>query len=167
MRQWAYNTLESRVSLLQVEEAKMDKKIQKLTLEQVEMKIKLKLYDLCFMFNYYKTVPVVKSKTSYSSYSDFANAYSDLKAQVDDKEIPKEELDEFVAIVNGELNGIDIRSILESCRSRNDIAHTDIRSKTSQQTFLNECNTINFGTSQDLASRMIRELKKTALKRIC
>ncbi len=145
---------------------KLDERVAHLEREERHMKKLLKLYDLCDLFNYYYTVPAIKSSgKSSSSYKDFVSDYSMLVAEVKDKEKTEADVDAFVSDVNKCLNGIDVRLIIHACNERHELAHTDLRAKTDQERFLEECSTFDFGEHSNFAKALHAELRKVTLRR--
>lgn len=143
---------------------KPDERVAHLEREEKRTKKLLKLYGLCDLFNYYFTVPAIKNSGK-SSYQEFVSDYSILIAQVKDKEKTQDDLDAFVFSVNQFLNGIDVRLIIQACKERHELPHTDVRAKTDQERFLEECSKFDFGEHSNFAKALHAELQKVTLRR--
>lgn len=146
---------------------------QRLKEESLENKMLFKLYDLCFMFNHYRTLPIVKNLgkvnpnySSLDSYNKLSSAFSELESNFEDGLIPEEDFKNFLLPINTALSGIDFSEIFHISNERHGIAHSDTRSAKKQMQFLQECKTYNFLYYQTLANAMISQLDLVALKRM-
>lgn len=149
----------------------MKSELNDLKEEALENKMLFKLYDLCFMFNHYRTLPIVKNlgkvNPNYSSLDSdnkLSSAFSELESNFEDGLISEEDFKNFLLPINTALGGIDFSEIIHISNERHGIAHSDTRSANKQKQFLRECKTYNFLRYQTLANAMISQLDLVALK---
>lgn len=156
--------LRFKLELEKIATRKLDERVTHLEREEKHMKKLLKLYDLCDLFNYYFTVPAIKNSGK-RSYKEFVSDYSMLVAEVKDKEKTQDDVDAFVSPVNQYLNGIDVRLIIQACNERHELAHKNLRAKTDQEKFLEECSNFDFGEDSNFAKALRAEFQKVTLRR--
>jgi hypothetical protein len=132
---------------------------------QKESDALLKLFDLCYMFNFYTTKPAVTG-AGFSSNKDFVSTYTENKALVLDGDLTENDFNLWLKPVRDALGGIDIEQLISVCRARHAIAHVDLGAKVSQQKFLLLCKSFDFGSHNEFASRIIEHLSTVPLKRM-
>ncbi len=125
----------------------------------------LKLYDLCFMFNYYKTIPVL-TVVGCTTYQEFVSTYANKMALVKDGDMTKAVFDRWLQPLRDQLGDVDIEQVVHVSRVRHDFAHTDLLARTDQENYLSFCKTFYFGGYNDLALKIITQLESVTLKRM-
>lgn len=129
----------------------------------------LRLYDLFFLFNVYFTVPIIKEHTELASWNDFTNAYYITEAKIEDGDIDSSEMSTLISPVNSQLGDVDVKALIEVCRERHQMAHTDFRSAKRQREFLSSCKQTPFAVAEhaQLADVLTTHLDSVEFKRIC
>ncbi|RYY44560.1 MAG: hypothetical protein EOO06_17910 [Chitinophagaceae bacterium] len=128
----------------------------------------LRLYDLTVMFNYYFTMPVIKS-LEYGSWSELVEKYKALRADMEDADtVAAKELRDLQSKINLRLGGVDVDNIVNISSTRHDIAHSDLCSAAKQEKFLNDIASFRFGDAehQALASAMVTLLQTVSRRRM-
>jgi hypothetical protein len=156
--------LEKDVCDLKLASSDLKLAISILKTREKESKTLLKLYDLCHMFNYYSTIPAVKA-AGFNSYQEFVSKYLENEACVEDGDMTEDDFNLWLKPVRDALSGIDIGQVISACQVFHAI-DVDLRSKVSQEKFLLSCNSFDFGSHNEIASRLIEHLSTVDLKRM-
>eukprot|EP01038_Epipyxis_sp_PR26KG_P016333 gene16333-22250_t len=163
------NELKYKLSLEVVQRERLQKVVVQLREENKTNESLLKLYDLCYMYNFYISVPLLSERLGYKNWSTFVEEFKDLRAAEQDSEPGADEkLNNLKNAVNSQLVDIDIEDIVDAGTDRHLIAHTDLRSATNQKEFLKMCETYDFKTAKrnELAKKVIMHLSTVEFKRI-
>ena len=126
----------------------------------------LKLFDLCSMYNYYVTIPLL-SQLGYAGWTDFVEKFKDTRADVKDGLVSEAVFDQMKLSINASLGGIDIESVVNCVPDGFAVEVADLRSIKDQEHFLSQCQQYPFSPEMSsFADALIRQLLEVPLKRM-
>lgn len=129
----------------------------------IECEARLKIYDLCSMFNYYRTQHIVYL-VGCATFQEFASVFADNNAMVKDGEMTRVDFNAWVQPIRDQLGDIDIEEVVRvslACHGPN----YDLLAKRDQEEFLLSCKSFDFGVYGDLALKIIVQLETVELQR--
>lgn len=153
-------------NILEVKVSNLAGTVQELQLQLTQQSNLIKMYDLICLFEFYFVAPHL-SRLGYSSWKDLLDQYADVQARIEDKKCDENECNLFKQPINDLLpESVDVEDLIKTSKLRHDVSHSDLRSTTSQKTFIQLCNnTIKFEDNQELATKLLQSLQTVKLRR--
>ena len=162
--------LNGRIASLEAEREESKARLASLEAERDARDLRVVISDLGRMYATYVVVPLLPSclglNAGKETWKRFCETYRDKEADVDDGVISRDDFQLWLQPLSEKLT-VDVELLMDAIKQRNLDSHTDIRSATKQQAFIQRVTSINVeGEQGTLIKSMVASRSGATFKRM-